>query len=178
VSALTLLDTKTVSAVSNIDFTSSIDSSYYYYIIQGTLVFSTNAVSCYGRVSLDGGSTFKAGATDYQHVIVANNAWADGPDNANNAAQLQLSTGSTTKLISNTQPLQLEVTLISPSDTTYYKHIWSRSNHKDSTGGTSIGAEGFGWYKGGTGAIDAFRILPSAGTVTGTLRLYGLNTTV
>jgi hypothetical protein len=63
---MVLIESQTASASASLDFT-SIDSTYTSYVIDiRNLVPATNGQGLYFRVSDDGGSTFKSGASDYR----------------------------------------------------------------------------------------------------------------
>jgi hypothetical protein len=173
--AMTLIQSQTASASATIDFTTGITSTYDHYLITITnLVNATSGSDLYLRVSQDGGSTFKAGGTDYAH---ARWAWDTGA-----ASAAAGSVGTTAYLIASiirntvatTDTLNGEIRCFAPSGTAISKQF-SGSVTYISTTPAYAKTESMGAFILNQAAYNGIRLLMSAGNITsGTFTLYGI----
>jgi hypothetical protein len=169
--AWVLLDTQTASASAQLDFTSSIDSTYsaYMFVISEILP-ATDATSFRARVSTS--STFRT-TSDYHYSTTSlqeddSGGWSN---NYTGSATLFEITGANVGSAAG-EGVTGVVYLFDPSsqwahaqwDVTYYHP--SEIIRK---------ALGMGSYRGDTGAVDGFRFYFSAGNIaSGDIKLYGL----
>lgn len=160
--ALVLLDTKTASGSSSLDFTSGIDGTYAAYELHlENVVPATNAVDMFLRVSKDGGSTYET--TSYLCTI-------------GGASGIALDNGAGAP-ISNTAGGGLSgwVRIVKPSSPSNYKHTVGAITYRTSAVATIAAANPAGFWNGGQDVINAIRFIFSAGNIsTGVIRLYGI----
>ncbi len=172
--SMVLLATGTASNSSEIDFT-QISSTYDVYMVECVGILpATNAVALQLRFSIDGGSTYKAGGTDY---VYANNALTTGTVDASIA-----SGGATAILlngaagISNTtvtggytgQVILLNMNSTTKGKVATYSGMAGRAESISGSGASALAAMD-------TGAINAIRFLMSSGNITsGVFYLYGI----
>jgi hypothetical protein len=164
--------TQTGSAVSSIDFTSGIDATFneYLFVLSGILP-GTNATSLVGQISTDGGATWKAGGTDYFLVLntlsSAGGAATNTPVGVNGTTNMVFASS-----LSNNTGCVLggEVRLFTPSSGTLNPVSFALTA-RDLTNINLF--TGSGGYNAGTPA-NGFRFKMSAGTMSGTISLYGM----
>jgi hypothetical protein len=181
---LVLLNEQAVSAVSSVDFSSrniagfsgvlfqSDFDEYEFHIV--SMVAGTSAAALNMRCSSDGGVTFDstAGHYSWENFAMAFNATGVGgsqsdtaisiANNMNNAAGTSLST---------------RFQFYDPLNTANYRLIAGHGNQTDSSRTTdSLGVTFASKYRvtGGGTAVNAVRFLMSSGTMTGTIRCYGV----
>lgn len=154
-----------------VEFADGIDDTFKFYIIRFWCIPAADNAVLWFRVSTDGGSTFAAGASDYQ--------WANGfagssagaqTDTADSEIQLTGNQGTGSEA---GEGCAGEVTIFDPSDTTLEKHIISHlSNHANN--GTTWNRNGQGLYQFTT-AVNGFQFLFSSGDIeSGEFVLYGV----
>ena len=175
-----LLDTQTASASASLDFTTGIDSTYDRYELEIVdLVPATDAVSLYLRVSTDGGSTYKSGASDYDwahYRIGAGVATAtSGPEYGSGNAFIRPS-GTSTQGLGNAATDATYNGLIrftSPDDAARAQQFQYDVVYGGADGNTRR-LMGSGMYRAAT-AINGLRLLMSSGNITsGYAKLYGV----
>lgn len=169
-----LLDTKTASSSATIDFTSYIDSTFKQYIVEWDGVKSSSPGNgLQMRISTDGGSTWKSGASDYAYSL---HYWSSGAttntvQSSTGVASMNCcvaTIGSTTNTAGSGT-----VKCFNPADSARFFSIHTESTVVNSS--TSVwGSRGVGNYTT-AGAVNAFRFLMQSGNiVSGTFRLYGV----
>lgn len=175
---MVLISTATASNSAAIDFTSGITSAYDEYMISMTnVVPATDDASLQLRVSEDGGSTFKAGATDYSYAY--NSEQEAGTDASNGSA------GSTRILmsasVSNTASMGGvcgEVRFFAPAGTTQNKLFTYQTGFPRTSTTDFRVINGAGRFVLDTNAINGIRFLFSSGNITsGNFALYGIKKT-
>lgn len=164
------IGTKSLSAVASADFTTGIDATYnrYVFVLDGIVVSNDGAVMQV-RVSTDGGSTFKAGASDYKYTLQwASSAGTNGIASSNGASEIAVSaTGNAAGEHGNWQ-----VTLSKPADAALFT-TFGVKEETFAASGNLISSHGAGAYVTAA-AVDAIRFLVSAGTFSGEISLYGI----
>jgi hypothetical protein len=165
-----LLSSVTVTTpVAAVDFTSGIDDTYDTYLIEMTNVSpSVNGAALGFRVSEDGGSTFKAGTSDYHHTRITNSnggAVSPGGGFANYNHLLNLANGANDSISG-------ELRVYAPGTSGKWKTMSFIGTAADSTFMSTVCQAGS--YKGSTNPINGFRVLMMSGNIaSGTFRLYG-----
>lgn len=169
------LQTITGSAVSSIDTTAIFTSAYQRYIIDVTDITGSGAFIMYMRVGTGSGPTFQTGASDYKYSL-------SGSDSVN-AAWVQGSQGQNTFVLSHTDGVKSStpwsgiIEIVNPSGSSVEKNI---SGHSISYQGNTAGFPHAGLIFGGrytaTTAITGLRFWPSAGTISGSISVYGRKT--
>jgi hypothetical protein len=168
------LDLQTASSSAQIDFINGIDDIYDAYLIQLVNVRpATNGAILYLRVSEDGGSTFKSGASDYSYtgrVLLTTGGGIDERSNA--AAQIRMVEGGLGN--TSTKSLNGRIFFYAPSDTTKHKNFQFYFSYAE-TGTAHKHIRGGALYKSTTNAINGIRLFMSSGNIAeGEFRLYGL----
>jgi len=167
-----LLASAAAASSAAIDFTAHITSGFNEYLITVTnLVPATNASDLWFRVSTDGGSTFKAGASDYGYAQGGGSSGAAAYNNGSGAgAQIAMAFGLSNAGAS--RPLSGEIRIFGPASSSEKMITW-HFGFVDSAGVWRY-AMGAGSYNATT-VIDAFRLMMSSGNIaSGTIALYGL----
>lgn len=169
--ALVWLQTQTASGSATLDFTGFVSGTYtnYLFILQN-IVPATNNVDLWMRVSTDGGSTWKAGASDYNSTLFAFAATGQAGGGGTNDRMMVRNTGE----MSNTSSrggVSGEVFLFNPASSSIEKRIVGHFSYWTTQ---SVGSEMRGQYLAST-AVDGFRFLFSSGNIaSGTIRVYGI----
>lgn len=165
-----LIEEQTPSAAAQVDFTSSIDSTYNIYMFELVELYTSSDNDWLRmRTSSDTGSTFDNGSGEY-HYKVINDTTSTSSTYISIAQNVGGSTSRPERALSG------YVYLYVPSGTTYYKRVLSAVVYPDAGSGTpdirgryNVGAR----YS--TAIIDAVRFYFGSGNMTGTIRLYGLS---
>lgn len=169
---LKLLSTATASSSSSIEFTSGIDSTYdiYKFIFHDVRTGDEFQMN----LSTDGGSNY--------NVTKTTTAFRAYHNEADTAAVLEyVASGDLAQSTSN-QSLNFTATtgdhrnggemyLFAPSSTTYVKHFISRDSG-NSTTQFDVFVAG---YANTTSAINAVRFNTNSGTISGTIKMYGIS---
>jgi len=168
---LVLISTATASNDATVEFTSGIDSTYKRYIVRMIDVKPANdQVAFRFRVSTDGGSTWKSGASDYAYVRFWGTGGFAGFSDTN-ADHISVAHPS----LSNASGESYSCTMwfSSPASSSVYQVLsWNSFylNHNS----TLIRRQGSGFYKTAE-AIDGFQYYMGSGNVSsGTFKLYGI----
>lgn len=163
-----LLSTTSASGASQVDFV--LPPGFYRYDVVYSTTVNTDGAELYYRVSTDGGSSFLA--ADYK--------W--------NSAETD--SGGTESIVGSASDSQIIIALnvgsaanegsdgivriFDPASAARYKAVMFDTVTNDNTAGfLNKRRAGSGAYVGAATAINAVRIIPSGGTVTGTFKLYG-----
>jgi len=172
-----LLSTQTASNSSMIDFTSDIDSTYRRYaIFIDDLTPATDAVDLYMRISTDGGSTWKSGASDYDYTTraISPTGWVDSVSGGG-AAQMLMTGGSGTLRHGNgaVENGHAEIYINNPAGASKYT-TFNAEAHYINENGRAVISMSTSFYKATT-AVDGIRLYFSSGNISsGTFKLYGL----
>jgi len=184
---LNLLATNTIStAVSSIDFTSSIDNTYDVYLFTYTSIHPANDSDFSVNFSVDGGSNFNVTKTTTffrayhkENDTQTGLSYLTAYDLAQGTSEQSLGL-NTDSSVTDTN-ISGKLYLFSPSNTTFVKHFISMSNGE--SGGYSIHSHVAG-YCNTTSAINAVRFLAKTGggagaaggnLDSGTVKMYGLS---
>ena len=167
-----LLASAVAASSATIDFTAHITSGFDEYLITvANLVPATNASDLWLRVSTDGGSTFKAGASDYGYAQGGGSSGAAAYNNGN-AAGAQIAMAFSLSNTGAARPLSGEIRIFGPASSSEKMITW-QLGFVDSAGVWRY-AMGAGSYNATT-VINAFRLMMSSGNIaSGTIALYGL----
>ena len=157
---------------SSVDITSGIDSTYDSYLVDIVdLIPASNNTALYFRVTTDGGSTFKSGASDYWfHGLNTSSTSSSYSSNAIHGYSeiwlgAQIGNGAS-------EGIKAHLLLHNPSSSATKCCISYQGVQSNSTSLKGVG--GAGLYNAAT-AVDGFRLLMSSGNLTsGTIRLYGI----
>lgn len=173
-SALVLLSETTVSStVTEIDIAANIDSTYDTYLVQYTnLTLGTAGAHVYFRISDDGGSTFEAGASDYEYSTANFDPGVNGGSGTSvgTAAQIMLAED-----VALDHSLNLMLILSNPASASLKTQVQTLPfGRAEQSGGRAVVTIAAGWYRTAS-ANNAIRILPSTGNFTAaTVRLWGI----
>jgi len=166
----TLITSTTASAASTVDFTSFRDDALYRnYVVYGANITLSGAATTdiLLRVSTDGGSSYDSGASDYNYGATAfgdSGATTTFVDSANDSIKLTESHDAAV-------PMGFIFRIYSPSTT---QRIVIEYDSSFGGGSNTVQrATGVG-RRNASQDLDAFRILPSTGTISGEFQLYGL----
>ena len=177
--SLVFIQTQTADSAASIDFDAQLSSTYDQYFLVGTdLHLDTNGVQLWMRTDSNGGDSFDSSAGNY--------CWQNGGTTF--ASSVATHSGADTKIIicgnnsgtawgneSDTCGL-LYMYINNPSGTTFKKNITGIISYPDADD-SSTGQHStiqFSGQREATAAIDSFQLLPSSGTIDGTIRLYGI----
>ena len=176
---LVLLATATASASASIDFTSSIDGTYEEYELHVIdLIPATDNTAVWLRVSNDAGSTFKAGATDYEYATFSNRSGAGTPIGVVSTGVNNIPLSGGLLGVSNvaTQSFNSIITIYNPSNSASKPIVSASAVYLNGGGALDIvNTRINGMYTTGALAVDALRILTSSGNIaSGEFKLYGV----
>lgn len=172
-----MLNSATASASAVIDFT-GLTSTYDVYLVKMTHVIpATNAVSLNLRFSVDNGSTFESGATDYKFAV---NAYA-----ASGVSKSQGSTGNSAIALHGTDNITNTTSHGGLSGVIVLYGLSATSTQKSCSFNTvyDVSTNFSACYGGGVAAgsalqtndVDAIRFFMSSGNIaTGEFYLYGI----
>jgi hypothetical protein len=172
----TLISSQVASASSSIDFTTGIDSTYdAYVVIASNITPASSGPAMNMRISTDGGSTWKAGAADYEWVYTNLDANDSAVTVRNSAGSSSIELMGGTSGLGNgaNDSASATIHIYDPSDgadqmKVNYKGTWE-------TGLPILYTlTGSGMYQAAT-AVDGFRFLMSTGNIaSGRFTLYGI----
>lgn len=170
-----LLSSGNLVVVSSLDITSNINSNFNAYELElYNLYPATDGNNLWIRVSEDGGSTFKAGGTDYGYAgNRSTDAAANIPYGSTGAAQIVCATSA---FNGNASGIEMTVKFYSPGNSGVNKRFRFDSVYLNNAGVLNADS-GVGTYKLNTNAINALRVMFSTGIIQGgSWALYGLKT--
>tara|TARA_R110000796_G_scaffold128150_1_gene243585 strand:- start:176 stop:784 length:609 start_codon:yes stop_codon:yes gene_type:complete len=176
---LNLITTNTISSgVSSSSFTSGIDSTYNTYIFKFINIHPSES-SDFAFNLRDGGTDFDATktTTSFFSYHSEDNSGQAGPqydtgdDHAQATGYQKLNVSSTWGTPSNDQSISGVLHLFDPSNTTFVKHFFSRSNLT-----VDYSLEGYiGGYANVTAAIDGVDFKFESGNIdSGVIKMYGI----
>lgn len=169
-----LLETSSPAAAAQVDFDTVFEdyTDFKYFIVRGHLYFSSNGSNLSLRATTDSGSTYLSSAIYYHSIrgstMAASPTNLDLTNQSQTQCRLITSAASSAGLYNN----QFEIRITNPQDTTSIKWLAGDAVYEYST---PIPAEIT--FKGAVStvtAVDGIRLLPSAGTVTGEVQVYGI----
>jgi hypothetical protein len=172
--ALVYISTQTASNSATINFT-GISSTYDVYAIQIVKALpATDGAVLRMRTSTNNGSSYDAGASDYDYIqsigILSSGSYASGNTGSTDSfIRISYSLGNA----SNELGFNGWIYLWKPSDATYFSVGYS-GNGVDDSGQIFVVDQGLG-RRLSAADVDAVRFLMSSGNITsGTFRLYGV----
>jgi len=173
--AYNLLSTTTISsAVSTVDITSNINSTYrdYMFILSDIHTSDDNVYLKANVFSSNGSPDASSGVYNYAGVgYRSDNAGLNMSDASHDSAQITLWTQGNESFEAGNVVLYM----FNPSGTTHSKSFMSTSIQQTIAGRTAVGTNGF-LYRNGTVAVTGIRFAASAGTIqTGVIKLYGIS---
>ena len=176
---LTFIQTQTADSAASIDFDAQLSSTYDQYLVVCTDIhMDTDSVQLWMRTDSNGGDSFDDSAGNYN--------WQNGGTTF--AHQISAHSGGDTKIIicgNNSGTAwgneadtagQVFIWINNPSGTTFKKNITGQASYPDADD-SATGENSniiFSGQRESTDAIDSFQLLPSSGTIDGTVRLYGI----
>ena len=167
---LTHLSTVTASGASTVDIETTFDSTYdAYKLIISDMTVSSDGAQIQGLMKI-GGSYITSGTYDFLHrrlaVDASGNIYSNGFGNENHIIVAQ-STGNDAHASAN-----FEFNIYNPTDTAI-RHVvrFLGSYYEDDNDIHHVYGIG---QNSTTGALTGIRFQPSAGTVSGKFRLYGI----
>lgn len=171
---LVLLETQTFSNVATLNITSNIDSTYKSYLIKIIdCQFLTDNQDFYMRLSDDGGSTWKSGASDYQYALIYNSPAGTAPAGIGAGAtnQIRLSGGGAGVDTSN-EYLNIDVTIYNPANASSPSNLswFGMYERTDAYCSLTLGQG----QLVALGAIDAWQFYATSGNVSGIVKIYGV----
>ena len=157
-----LLATYTPSGASTINI-EDFSSTYDDYVIIGTLACSTTALPRI-RIKIGAGSY---GTSSYAYSTLNYNAFQY------DSSQVAILMGDSIADGSNAASIKMSfITNCSNVNDSTYHGVYGQTNN--ATGYNVRGAAYSGYYHGSSGTLSGVQYLPSAGTYTGTIRIYGI----
>ena len=174
---LVLLATQTASSSANLDFTSSIDSTYKEYIFKYIDIHPASVAQLTVNFR-DGGSDF-----DASKVTATSNPYHTEADTANFIYRSAWDLGNSTsdQIIAQELGNAADETacgvmhIFNPADTTFVTHFKGTTQYYQQFGGSGSFGVLYGGYCNTTAAIDGVRFKMSSGNIdSGTIKLYGV----
>lgn len=169
------LQSQSASNVASVNFTSFINSDFdmIHLRLEDVTATSASGVNPWLRVSTDGGSTWKQGASDYGYSAGATDNGFTGSNSNADSKLLLTYAGSTNGQLTNTanQSLGMDIYIAKPSATAQYHKIWGCGSMLSSTP-RHVGILLAGAYNATT-AINGLQLLMSGGNLSGTFYLNG-----
>ena len=175
---MTLISEQTASSSASISFTSGIDSTYPIYRFEFINIHpSNNGTAFQFNMSIDGGSNYNVTKTTTYFLPYHNEAdnssgliYSASSDLAQSTAfqRIILNIGN-----DNDQSGSGELSIFSPSSTTFVKHFMAKNTyyHSDDFTETDFVAG----YGNTTSAVDAIQFKFDSGNIdSGTIKLYGI----
>lgn len=165
-----LISSQDASASATIDFTGLSSTYSTYKIIISNMVSSTNNVIPSLRVGTGGTPTYQTGNV-YSWIRIYS---AGTVVSGNNTSDSKILIGSNgTQSSTATQSHNMEITIVNPSQSTDYHHVYGKISFIDSAG-TFVMQDFVGVYLSTT-AVTAIRIYMSSGNIaSGKFNLYGI----
>ena len=179
----TLITTNTFSNATSAVFTTDIDSTYdEYWFLLATVHCNTDGENLLLNFSTDGGSNYNMTKTTI--YVTSMHRELD-----NTTATLSYETSHDLAQSTSGQRVQADcsdstdasvsgiVHLFTPSNTTYVKQFYGRSNQQGGDEGASNHYSADTWiagYVNSTNDIDAVEFKPSGGNMDGTIQMYGI----
>jgi hypothetical protein len=169
---MTLITTTTASLSATVDFTGLTSTYKDYVVIVNNSVPATYNAALYFRTSINNGSSYSSGATDYYSsgTNFSNSIWnyLAVPDSQ---AYINASGQDNDATLGGTS---FTMTIVNPSSTSN-KIMWYLTGFE--TGNSEVGAFTRGGSRNSiTGAVNAIRFFYNSGNIkSGTFKLYGIS---
>jgi hypothetical protein len=164
---LVLISAQTTSGGSSVSFTSGIAGYDIYFLRYYGITVSTNNATVDLVVSTNGGSSYSSTGY-YQQGIQTNNGSSSAFATSNTSFFYLCNQTSST----STDAVQGWIELYYLSSTSLYKTVNQFSGYGNAGVPAQLSTSGW-WETSGT-AVNAFQVAPSAGTFSGTFKLYGI----
>jgi len=166
---LELIETQTISSVSQVDFTSIQESTYnVHFMTMNNLVCSSDA-GIQGRFSNDGGSTFESSNYQYAIQYEQTGGVTNGEIKSTSASVFTrlAAVGAVSNEVGNGY-----IYFYNLGDSSKYSFLTMQSSSVNSVSYflTYFGSQVYAVAE----TINAIRIYPTAGTFSGTVSLYGI----
>jgi hypothetical protein len=147
-----------------------------YEVVFDRLLPATDDTYIQLQVSVDGGSTFFSGATDYASVIVGLNTGGEIEDGIDSTAMALVSADATEGISNTSAELGYNGTIRCYQAAGYQFHVNGTGTYASSGDATIITRNSqFGRCVATTSIVDAIRISMSSGNLsTGTISVYGI----
>lgn len=160
---------QTASSSTSVDFSSSVLTGYTHYEIRiSGMIPATDSSDLYIRVSTDGGSTFKSGASDYCYASVESNT-TNTYNNAATAAEIFAANN-----IDNAAAYLAGIIVISKPAGGFYTSITGVLSSINGAG--TADTHTFSGKYLATTTVDGIRFLMNSGNITqGRFDLYGID---
>jgi len=173
-----LLSTAVALADATLEISANIDDTYDEYLIKIIdLIPSVNQSQFRMRMSTDGGSTFKAGGSDYQWVTLSDRSsggTTEETQNIDGQIRMNPDSGGHQHGTGTGENANMKILLPNPSGVVLYKAMTYTYGMRSDDGGVNTG-RGAGAYKGDLNAIDALQFFFDTGNIaSGIFKLYGL----
>ena len=170
-----LIEEIIASADADVRFVTGIDSAHDRYEIEFIDVQpSTDAAAMQLAVSEDAGSTWKAGASDYEHTLHFLYVPSTGGFDGSTAETFIPITGNIDIGDAASGNADGILTFIQPASASLHKRVKLDTRFFNNDVSQDTNYMGWGKYKGSTNPINGFRLKMSAGNINGTFRLWGL----
>jgi hypothetical protein len=173
--AFALLSSQTVSGVGEIDFTSVITPTYDDYQLELVgITVSTNTAVLGFQFSTNNGSTYDTGSNYFWAQSNVDIVTGSGGANSSNPDSIiNLLAGGLSSSIA--PALAGSYKIYAPLSTSALKYLQFLDVGVYGGNGHQYGVNGQGIWNNSSSAANAFRLIVSAGTVSGNARLYGLS---
>jgi len=164
--------TNVTSGVSDVQFTSGIDSTYNVYkIIISNSHGATDNADMELLISTDGGSSYAS--SDYTFVFDSQDGASNTGDENSESSSRILLTGDNVGASGN-ESYSAEIILYNPASTVFYKKFEYRSTYFEKNN-LICECRGVASYKANTSAINAIKLKFSSGNIDlGRFSLYGI----
>ena len=176
--SMVLLQTQTASASANIEFIDGVDGAvldgtYDNYIIEGTGITASTAVSLLARMYL-GGSLITTSTYSYGNSKLGSGNTNNSYYSNNGVSQAYYRISPTSTATSATLPTSVSLMIPAPSSTASYKML--RAFFLQASGSTSVqDGHSSGICSSSTAALTGIQLYLDTGTITtGTFKLYGV----
>jgi hypothetical protein len=171
VSGMNCLEEHTAAVSAELDFTTCLSSTYDEYAIEAVGLLTSTSANIQIQASTNGGSSYDSGSNYAWSYFYAGSATAGG----NTGSQADTSMHVLNAVASGaTNSVDLMGRIYHPSSTALFKGFsWFSTGSV--SGDKAFSIFGSGNYLVTASAMNAFRFIPSTGTLTsGTVRCYGL----
>lgn len=162
-SMIDLIETRTISSAAQIDFI-NLSSTYYYYMIIANNITASAAGDLWLRTSTDNGGTFAAAAGNYAYNYGL-------VQTGYSVTRTTAAQGIIGNISTSTNTASIQLTLYNMGLATGFPQFLSMMFDFSTTVFNRTESSGI---RAANGAVNAVRILPASGTITGTFKLYGV----
>ena len=167
----TSLSNQAISGASSVVFTQFNSTLFDNYRIVVTDLYGSAGGPLVLTTSTNGGTSYDAGATDYSYTSqILTYAGSTIAGNSSGSANMSFTGSNAFFATTSTSTSCIDIDLMKPSAAAITNLFWAGVN---GSGGTTGSVRGAGIRSATTGAVNAIKLAPTGGTVTGTFRLYG-----